>query len=69
MFKVFYGLTYDPFVKDVDIKLHFKSQDFIQALNRLEFLKNTRGFGVLTGEAGIKRLPFKCDKSWGFKGA
>lgn len=53
MFKVFYGLTYDPFVKDVDIKLHFKSQDFIQALNRLEFLKNTRGFGVLTGEAGV----------------
>lgn len=53
MFKVFYGLTYDPFVKDVDIKLHFKSQDFIQALNRLEFLKNTRGFRVLTGEAGV----------------
>ncbi len=53
MFKTFYGLSADPFPKDIQVKHHFKSQDFTQALSRLEFLKNTKGFGLLTGEPGV----------------
>jgi type II secretory pathway predicted ATPase ExeA len=53
VFQAFYGLCCDPFPKDMDVKHHFKSQDFSQALNRLEFLKNTLGFGLLTGEPGV----------------
>jgi type II secretory pathway predicted ATPase ExeA len=53
MFKAFYGLSMDPFLKDLEIKDHFKSEDFTQALYRLEFLKNTKGFGLLTGEPGL----------------
>ncbi|MEW9125241.1 MAG: ATP-binding protein [Thermotaleaceae bacterium] len=53
MFKAFYGLTTDPFPKDMETKHHFKSQDFTQALSRLEFLKNTKGFGLLSGEPGV----------------
>ena len=39
MFCAFYGLSCDPFLKDVDVKHCFKSQDFAQGLSRLEFLK------------------------------
>jgi hypothetical protein len=50
MYKAFYGLTKDPFPKGVEIKDFFKSKEFTEALNRLEFLKNTKGFGLITGE-------------------
>lgn len=53
MYKSFYGLSHEPFPKDIEIKHHFKSADFLEAVNRLEFLKNTKGFGILTGEPGV----------------
>lgn len=53
MYKAFYGLSDDPFLKSIDTKDHFKSKDFNEALSRLEFLKNTLGFGLITGEPGI----------------
>lgn len=52
MFKAFYGLSFDPFEKDLDVKYFFKSKSFSEALNRLEFLKSTNGFGLITGEPG-----------------
>lgn len=53
MFRTFYGLSQDPFSKDMDVKHCFKSEDFSQGLSRLEFLKSTLGFGLLTGEPGV----------------
>ena len=53
MFKSFYGLTSDPFLKSIETKEHFKSKDFNEALSRLEFLKNAKGFGLITGEPGV----------------
>lgn len=53
MYKAFYGLSDDPFLKSIETKNHFKSKDFNDALSRLEFLKNTKGFGLLTGEPGV----------------
>lgn len=53
MFKAFYGLSFDPFSKDIDTKYHFKSKNFNEALDRLDFLKNTKGFGLLTSEPGM----------------
>ena len=52
MYKTFYGLSKDPFPKGIDIKHHFESEDFKEALNRLEFLKETKGFGLISGEPG-----------------
>ena len=52
MYKLFYGLTKDPFTKEIDPSEAFRYNDFVQASSRLEFLKNTRGFGVITGEPG-----------------
>lgn len=53
MYKAFYGLTFDPFDKSLDLKYNFKSQDFTQATSRLEFLKSILGIGVITGEPGV----------------
>ncbi|NMB26511.1 MAG: AAA family ATPase, partial [Tissierellia bacterium] len=55
MYKAFYGLSSDPFLKSIETKDHFKSQDFNNALSRLEFLKNTKGFGLITGEPGVSK--------------
>lgn len=52
MYKVFFGLTFDPFTKEVGSKNFFKSHQFNQALSRLEFLKQHKGFGLITGEPG-----------------
>lgn len=61
MFKAFYGFSQDPFSKDMDVKHQFKSQDFSCGLSRLEFLKNTLGFGLLTGEPGVgKTFLLQC---------
>jgi type II secretory pathway predicted ATPase ExeA len=49
---VFYSLSKDPFTKEIDTDQAFKCNDFVQASNRLDFLKNARGFGVITGEPG-----------------
>lgn len=52
MYKVFFGLTQDPFSKEIESKHFFKSHHFNQALSRLEFLKENKGFGLITGEPG-----------------
>lgn len=53
MHRTFYGLTYEPFAKDIEVEHHFESRDFKEVINRLEFLKDTRGIGLLTGEPGM----------------
>lgn len=46
-----YGLEFDPFVKNAkDILVD--TAEFAEAKTRLEYLGNTKGFGVLTGEPG-----------------
>lgn len=61
MYKVFYGLSYDPFLRSAETKEYFKTRDFNEALSRLEFLKTTRGFGLITGEPGTgKSFLLRC---------
>ncbi|NLN51141.1 MAG: AAA family ATPase, partial [Acholeplasmataceae bacterium] len=48
MFKTYYGLTIDPFTKETETKHFYKSKEFKEALNRLEFLKSTKGIGLIT---------------------
>lgn len=52
MYKAFYGLEFNPFEKSLDTKHHFKSQDFNQAISRLEYLTGIKGIGLFTGSAG-----------------
>lgn len=53
MYKTFYGLEFNPFDKSLDTKYHFKSNDFNQAISRLEYIKNIKGIGLFTGVSGL----------------
>ena len=46
-----YGLEYNPFIKTARILL-FKSSDYKETIFVLNYLKDIKGFGVITGEAG-----------------
>lgn len=61
MYKSYYGLSGDPFLKSIETKEQFKFRSFSEALSRLEFLKNTKGFGLVTGEPGVgKSFLLRC---------
>lgn len=52
MYQAFYSLKIEPFNKDINIKDAFSSKAFKETLARLEYLKKTRGLGVIVGEPG-----------------
>ena len=50
-FKIYYGLEFNPFEKgqpDIEIS----TNDFKEALGRLNYLKDVRGIGLFTGRSG-----------------
>lgn len=47
-----YGLTQHPFMKETIIKDPFKSRDFKQVSNRLKYMIDNRGVGVIIGSPG-----------------
>lgn len=49
----YYGLTHNPFEKSSDIKEYYETNDFKQALSRLEYLKTVKGIGLFTGNSGM----------------
>jgi type II secretory pathway predicted ATPase ExeA len=53
MFTQFFGLKFNPFSKELDEKDAFMSIDAKELLSRLEYLKRTRGFFLLTADAGF----------------
>ena len=53
MFMQYFGLKYNPFTKELDEKDAFVSKDSKELISRLEYLKRTRGFFLLTAESGF----------------
>ncbi|MCF6094015.1 AAA family ATPase [Microaerobacter geothermalis] len=53
MYKSFYSLTRTPFGKEIKEMDAFASTAFKEATAALNYLKNTRGMGVLVGEPGV----------------
>ena len=53
MYKSFYGLSCNPFQKDESVKYHFESNDFTETLNRLNYLKEIKGIGLINGTSGL----------------
>ena len=47
-----YGLEFDPFIKNTRKEILFTSTEYREALVRLGYLAQTKGFGVLTGAPG-----------------
>lgn len=64
MLKAYYGLTFDSFTKETEIRHFYKSAEFKESLSRLEFLKSTKGIGLITGQPGIgKTSVLRCFES------
>lgn len=52
MYKSFYSLSRNPFSKEIKTKELFPSDNFKEVKARLNYLKKTRGIGVIVGEPG-----------------
>ena len=52
MYKAFYGLTRQPFSKDIEPANMFQHSDFTELASRLNYMKKQRGIMLVTGEPG-----------------
>jgi general secretion pathway protein A len=52
MYKSFYSLAHYPFSKEIHVSDSFPSRSYKEALTGLEYLKKTRGIGLIIGEPG-----------------
>jgi len=53
MYLSYYGLEFNPFDKEIDVKYSFETQDLKILNNRLDFIKEHRGIGLITGNPGL----------------
>lgn len=53
MYLSYYGLEFNPFDKEVDIKYSFETNALKILNNRLEFIKGHRGIWLITGNTGL----------------
>ncbi len=62
MFRSYYGLSFNPFDKQMcREKDRFLSKDISEMMNRLDYLKDTRGSGVFTARSGMgKSFGLRC---------
>ncbi len=52
MFQAFYGMTFNPFRKDIPAHQLFESQDLRAFKSRMEYFKQTLGLAVIYGRPG-----------------
>ena len=62
MFRSYYGLSFNPFDKQMARKKdRFLSKDISEMLSRLDYLKDTRGIGLFTARPGMgKSFALRC---------
>jgi type II secretory pathway predicted ATPase ExeA len=51
MFRVFYGMTENPFDKETRVK-EFETSDYRAIKDRIDYIANTRGLATIVGEPG-----------------
>lgn len=52
MYTSYYGMSCNPFLKEVSTKNKFESIDYLQLISRFNYLKEIKGLGVFTGPPG-----------------
>lgn len=52
MYLSYYGLEFNPFVKEIDTSIAFESNDLKMLNNRLNYIKENKGIGLITGNPG-----------------
>lgn len=61
MFKAYWGMSRNPFTKEIGVKDVFQSEDIRQVRERLEHLRKYPGIGVVTAVPGCgKSLGLRC---------
>jgi hypothetical protein len=59
VYKSFYSLSREPFAKETDPSEAYQGAPFQEALRALEYVKRTRGIGLLSESQGrARRSPF-----------
>lgn len=53
MYTSFFGMNCNPFLKEDSSKYIFKSNDYIQVLSRLNYIKDIKGIALFYGEIGF----------------
>ena len=53
MFKQFFGLTFNPFDKEIEVDKLYQSQDLKELDQRLKYMLDNRGMGLIVGEPGM----------------
>jgi type II secretory pathway predicted ATPase ExeA len=53
MIRQHFGFKFDPFTKEIDEKSLYGSADFTELSSRLDYMTKTRGFFLLTADAGF----------------
>lgn len=53
MYLSYYGLEFNPFDKEIDVKYSYETDDFKILNNRLDFIKEHRGIALITGNPGL----------------
>ena len=52
MYEAYFGMKLNPFKKDIEIKNTYEFKDFKEVQNRLKYLLNNKGIGLITGTSG-----------------
>lgn len=61
MYKTYWGMTVNPFSKELKVSDAFHSQDYLEGKKRYEYLKNVKGIGLFTGLSGTgKTFSQRC---------
>lgn len=64
MFLSYYGLDKNVFSKELNVKEAYRSEDYVNMINRLEYLKEIKGIGIFIGNPGVgKTYTTRCFKS------
>lgn len=61
MYQSYYGMSCNPFLKEVDVLNPYESTDYKELINRFRYLTEIRGIGVFTGNSGLgKTFTLRC---------
>lgn len=61
MYQSYYGMSCNPFLKEIDVVNPFESNDYKELLSRFRYLTEIRGIGVFIGNPGLgKTYSLRC---------
>lgn len=64
MYRAFYGMTGNPFRKDIPVSQLFESDDLRAFRSRMEYFKQTLGLAVVYGRPGLGKTTALRALSW-----